>query len=385
MKLLEHFELGELALPNRIVMAPMTRNRAAGAVQSAMAVEHYAARASAGLIVSEASQVSVRGQGYRDTPGMHTPEQAQAWRRVTAAVHARGGRIFAQLYHVGRLSHSAFHGSLPVAPSAIAPVGFVRTPGGSKPYETPHALSTGEVAGVVDEFANAARLAKEAGFDGIEIHGANGFLIDQFLQSGTNKRTDRYGGSLENRLRFALEVVEAVAGVWGKDRVGLTLSPGGNHKGIRDESPIETFSAAARALDAAGLGYLHVMELSIGELRTTALMRENFGGTIMTSEGYTRESAEEALQTGVADLVAFGRAFTANPDLVERFRDDRELLLADPKTFYAGGAKGYIDLSSLRTASGSDSDSDAERLSAPRTFITLEDRNVQLGGRRTKA
>jgi N-ethylmaleimide reductase len=342
-KLLDPFALGDLELPNRVVMAPMTRNRAAGTVPPRTAAPYYAARASAGLIVSEAVQVSPRGQGYADTPGLYTGAQREAWKLVTDAVHDRGGRIFVQLYHVGRLTHSDYHGFVPVAPSPSAPAGFVRTPKGLREYETPHELSTAEVADVVDEFARAASLALEAGFDGVELHGGQGFLIDQFVQSGTNRRTDRYGGTLENRVRFALEVLEAVSSVWDRERVAFAVSPGGNHKGIRDEDPIGTFTYLARRLSEAGLGLLHVMEQPIGEVSPTALLREAFSGPLLSSEGYTMETAEEAVVSGRADLIAFGRAYTANPDLVERFRDGRELEYHDPATFYAGGERGYID------------------------------------------
>lgn len=343
MKLLEPFALGELALPNRVVMAPMTRNRAAGTVPPRTAAPYYAARASAGLIVSEAAQVSPRGQGYADTPGLYTEEQREAWRRVTDAVHDRGGRIFVQLYHVGRLTHSDYHGFVPVAPSPLPPAGFVRTPKGLREYETPHELSAAEVADLVGEFARAASAAAGAGFDGVELHGGQGFLIDQFIQSGTNRRTDRYGGSLENRVRFALEVLEAVRGVWDRSRIAFAVSPGGSHKGISDENPIRTFTYLARRLDEAGLGLLHVMEQPIGEASPTGLLREAFRGPLLSSEGYTLETAEEAVASGRADLIAFGRAFTANPDLVERFRDGRELEYHDPATFYAGGERGYTD------------------------------------------
>jgi N-ethylmaleimide reductase len=348
MKLFESYVLGDLALPNRIVMAPMTRNRAAQTIPREMAAVHYAARASAGLIVSEATQVSARGQGYQDTPGLHTPMQVQAWRTVTDAVHREGGRMFVQLSHVGRLSHSDFHGMPPVAPSALRPVGFIRTPKGLKPYETPWVPSTSEVAAIVDEFGRAASYAWEAGFDGVEVHGSNGFLIDQFLQSGTNQRTDRYGGSLENRLRFAREVVEAVAGSWEKTRIGFTVSPGGSHKGIHDDNPLETFPALAAALSQGGIGYLHVLEEPIADQSPARLMRQHFPGTLVSSGSHTRDTAEEALQSGVADLVAFGRAFTANPDLVEKLRANAPLALPDPKTFYSGGAQGYVEAVALK-------------------------------------
>ena len=349
MKLFEPYQLGDLALPNRIVMAPMTRNRATGTVPQEMAAIHYAARASAGLIVSEATQVSARGQGYQDTPGLHTAAQVQAWRAVTDAVHREGGRMFVQLSHVGRLSHSDFHGLRPMAPSAVQLVGFIRTPKGLKPYEMPWVPSTNEVRSIVDEFKRAAELARDAGFDGVEIHGASGFLVDQFLQSGTNQRMDRYGGSQENRLRFALEVIGAVASSWEKSRIGFTTSPGGSHKGIRDDNPLETFAALAAALNQEGVGYLHVLEEPIAEMSPARLMREHFHGTLVSSGSYTRDAAEEALESGVADLVAFGRAFTANADLVEKLRANERLALPDPKTFYSGGAKGYIDAVALKT------------------------------------
>ena len=348
MKLFEPFGLGGLTLPNRIVMAPMTRNRAAGTIPQEMAVVHYGARAGAGLIVSEATQVSARGQGYQDTPGIHAAPQVQAWSRVTEAVHAAGGRMFVQLVHAGRLSHSDFHGLPPVAPSAVRPVGFIRTARGLKPYETPWVPSEAEVGLIVEEFARAAANAAEAGFDGVEVHGANGFLVDQFLQSGTNQRTDRYGGSAENRARFCLEIVEAVAASWDRSRIGVTLSPGGGHKGIRDDNPLETFAVAARELGRHGVGYLHVMEEPINDVSPARLMREHFAGTLVTSGSYTRDSGEEALQSGLADLVAFGRAFTANPDLVEKFRSNTRLALPDPKTFYSGGALGYVSEAAVK-------------------------------------
>ena len=347
MKLFEPYRLGDLALPNRIVMAPMTRNRAAGTVPQEMAAIHYAARAGAGLIVSEATQVSARGQGYPDTPGLHTAEQAAAWRVVTDAVHRAGGRMFVQLSHAGRLSHSDYHGFPPVAPSPAQVVGFIRTPKGSRPYEAPWVPSTSEVRDLVDEFGRAARLARDSGFDGVEIHGGSGFLVDQFLQSGANQRTDRYGGSVENRLRFALEVVEAVTASWDRTRVGFTVSPGGSHKGIRDDAPLETFASLAAALDQARICYLHVLEEPIAEMSPARLMREHFHGTLVSSGSYTRDLAEEALVTGAADLVAFGRAFTANPDLVEKLMRNERLELPDPKTFYSGGAKGYIEAVAL--------------------------------------
>jgi 2,4-dienoyl-CoA reductase-like NADH-dependent reductase (Old Yellow Enzyme family) len=320
----------------------MTRNRSRGQVQSDWAVEHYAARADAGLLLGEATQVSARGQSTADTPGLHTDEQEAAWRTVVEAVHAADGRIAAQLSHAGRLTHSDYHGLPPVAPSAVLPAGFVRTPQGTKPYETPWVPAEAEVPALVDEFAQAARRARRAGFDGVEIHGAHGFLIDQFLQSGTNRRDDAWGGDPVRRRRFALAVFEAVASVWPRERIGFTVSPAGNHKGIRDDDPVGTFTALAGELSALGLGWLHVADQPWGDERPSTRMRAVFPGALIVSEGYTRDTAEEALVEGRADLVAFGRAFTANADLVSKLRDGTRLELDDPKTFYSGGKEGYI-------------------------------------------
>jgi N-ethylmaleimide reductase len=341
-KLFEPFDLGGLTLPNRIVMAPMTRNRSHGQVQSDWAVEHYSLRADAGLLLGEATQVSARGQSTADTPGLFTDEQEAAWRTVVDAVHAAGGRIALQLAHAGRLTHSDYHGQPPVAPSAVLPAGFVRTPQGTKAYEQPWVPSEAEVPALVEEFAQAARRAHRAGFDGVEIHGAHGFLIDQFLQSGTNLRTDAWGGDAARRRRFALAVFEAVAVEWPRQRIGFTISPAGSHKGIRDDDPIGTFTGLARELSALGLGWLHVADQPWGDERPSARLRSVFSGPLIVSEGYTRDTAEEALIEGRADLVAFGRAFTANPDLVSKLRSGTRLEIDDPKTFYSGGREGYI-------------------------------------------
>ena len=343
MKLFEPFALNDLPLPNRMVMAPMTRNRSPGQEAPQMAAEHYAARASAGLIIGEATQVAARGQSTADTPGLHTDQQTAAWKLVTDAVHAAGGRIVAQLAHAGRLTHSDYHGFPPVAPSAVKPAGFIRTPRGTKEYETPVVPTIAEIAELVEEFAHAARCALQAGFDGVEIHGAHGFLIDQFLQSGTNQRTDAYGGDAARRRRFALEVLEAVQAVWPRERVGFTVSPGGNHKGIFDEDPVATFTALVGELSTRRLGWLHVADIPLVEVRPTEFLRPVFSGPLIASEGYTRDTGEEALKAGHADLIAFGRAFTANPDLVEKFRSGQRPDLADPKTFYAGGRIGYVE------------------------------------------
>jgi N-ethylmaleimide reductase len=359
MKLLEPIQLGALSLPNRVVMAPLTRSRAHNTVPGPLQATYYAQRASAGLIISEATQVTPMGQGYPDTPGIHSEEQIAGWRHVTEAVHAAGGRIFLQLWHVGRISHSSYHGGkLPVAPSAIRSAGELYTHGGMVPFETPRALETEEIAEVVEQFRRGAQNAKETGFDGVEVHGANGYLLDQFLQTGTNERTDQYGGSVENRARFLLEVTEAVTEVWGADRVGVRLSPGGTFNDMGDADPAETFRYAAQALNRFGLAYLHVVETAQNDAPAgldvqgpTELLRAVYEGTLMTNGEYTRESAEATINADKADLVAFGRLHLANPDLAERFAAGAPLNAPDPATFYGGGEKGYTDYPTLKELS----------------------------------
>lgn len=350
MLLLDPYTLGPLTLPNRMVMAPLTRNRAPGGVPNALMAQYYEQRATAGLIITEGTQVGPLGQGYQDTPGIYTDAQRDGWRTVTDAVHRAGGRIFAQLWHVGRVSHSYYHGQRPVAPSAIAPAGKAYTPEGMKDYETPRALTLDEIPDVVAEYRRGADVAREANFDGVEIHGANGYLIDQFLQTGSNARDDAYGGSPENRARFLLDVVRAVTSVWPSERVGVRISPAGGTNGIHDTNPVETFTHVARALDGHGLAYVHVIEAPVGtnspderQVCSTALVRESFRGTVISAGGYTPHSAERALEKHAADLIAFGRLFIANPDLVERARSDAPLNEPDRATFYSGGAHGYVD------------------------------------------
>lgn len=359
-KLLEPYELGPLHLPNRMVMAPLTRNRAAGTVPGEINATYYVQRASAGLIVSEGTQVAPLGQGYPETPGIHSEEQVRGWKRVTDEVHEAGGRIFAQLWHVGRISHPSFHGGeLPVGPSAIRPEGQVFTYEGPQDFVTPRALETEEIPEIVEQFRRGAENARRAGFDGVEVHGANGYLLDQFLQSGPNRRTDRYGGSVENRARLLLEVTEAVAGVWGADRVGVRLSPGGTFNDMSDENCEETFTYAARELSRFGPAYLHVIEEASGDtdawrdgrpMGSAELLRPHFEGTLISNGGYNRDTGEAALRAGIADLISFGRLFLANPDLVERFTERAPLNEPDPETFYGGGAKGYIDYPTLEEA-----------------------------------
>lgn len=347
--------LGPLTLPNRIVMAPMTRSRSLqpGNVPSEMNARYYAQRASAGLIVSEGTQVSPQGQGYAFTPGIHAAEQIEGWKLVTKAVHDAGGRIFAQLWHVGRVGHPGVNGLQPVAPSALTAETqvFVADAAGPRlePVPEPRALDVAEIPGIVADFAQAARNARAAGFDGVEIHAANGYLIDQFMRSGANTRTDAYGGSLDNRLRFLGDVTQAVADAIGADRTGVRLSPFLNVNGIWDDTPEETFLGAAAVVGEVGAVYLHLNEEAGSGLRGDATdsfrrgLRERFHGAIILCGGYTLEKARQALDLGIADLVAFGRPYISNPDLVERLRTGVPLADADRTTFYGGDENGYLD------------------------------------------
>ena len=347
--LLSPYPLGSMTLRNRMVMAPLTRSRAGqGNVPTALMATYYRQRASAGLIITEASPISPQGTGYLRTPGIYTPEQVAGWRLVTDAVHAEGGHIFLQIWHVGRLSHRLVqpHGELPVAPSAIKAEGEIFTAQGLQPLETPRALDIAEIPGIVADYRRAAELAQQAGFDGVEIHGANGYLIDQFLRDGTNQRTDAYGGSLENRTRFLREVVEAVVPVFGAHRTGIRLSPVFEGFSMRDSNPQATFNYAAQLLRPYGLAYLHVMQAGTAAFDFGALKR-HFGGVYMANSGYDAARAAQAVADGTADLVSFGVPFLANPDLVERFRQGAALNTPDPATFYQGEAQGYTDYPTL--------------------------------------
>lgn len=346
-------DMGPLTLPNRIVMSPMTRLRAdAQCVPTDLMARYYAQRATAGLILTEGTHPSPMGRGYTYCPGLHNPEQASAWRKVTDAVHSAGGRIFVQLMHAGRVSHSSLlpGNALPVAPSALSLSGLVHTFAGKVPYETPRALETGEIAGVVAEYRRAAELAVDAGFDGVEIHAATGYLPNQFLVTGSNRRTDRYGGSVENRARFLIEVVEAVAGVRGGGRVGVKIAPGFTVNEMEDDDPAETFTHVAESLVRFRLAYLHVgydsgysRGGSTPELRPVDLIRAAYRGTLLAVGGFDRQTGAAALTSGRADAIVFGRPYIANPDLVERFARDMPLNPADPSTFYGGDEKGYTD------------------------------------------
>lgn len=351
--LLSPFDMKGLLLRNRVVMAPLTRARAgADRMPNALMAQYYAQRATAGLIIAEATVVSEQGNGWVDTPGIYNDAQTQAWKQVVAAVQAQGAPMFLQFWHCGRASHSSYHGGKPaVAASAIKINGdTIHTPKGKEPYETPHALDTAQIAATVADYRAAAERAKAAGFDGVEIHAANGYLIDSFLQSKTNHRTDGYGGSVENRYRFLKEVLEAVLTVWPADRVGVRLSPNGVFNDMGSPDFRETFTFVARQLNAHGLAYLHVMDglafgfHGLGEPMVLAEFRAVFDGPLMGNCGYTQATAEAAIAGGQADLVAFGRPFLSNPDLVARFANGWDLNPpADESTWSAPTAQGYTD------------------------------------------
>jgi N-ethylmaleimide reductase len=358
--LFEPLQLGQLRLPNRIVMAPLTRNRAPDAIPTALTAEYYAQRASAGLLISEATAITHQGQGYADVPGLYGTEQLDGWKKVTAAVHAKGGRIYCQLWHVGRISHVDLQpdGKEPVAPSALTAQTktYLIEDGAGRfvSVSAPRALDAGELPGIVRDFRHAARNAISAGFDGVEVHGANGYLLDQFLKTGANQRTDDYGGSIENRARLLLEVMREVCEEVGADRVGLRLSPVTPANDIVDTDPQPLFDYVVRQLGAMGLAYLHLIEGSTGGPREVegrpfdyqAMLRAwraaGAKGAWMVNNGYDRALAEQSLEQG-ADLVAFGRPYIANPDLAERLQANAPLNPVDQATLYGGGAKGYTD------------------------------------------
>ncbi|WP_395737863.1 alkene reductase [Prosthecobacter sp.] len=346
--LFDSLQLGPLTLPNRIFLAPLTRARAGQQrVPNALMAEYYRQRSSAGLILTEATSVTPMGVGYANTPGIWSEEQVAGWRLVTQAVHEAGGRIFLQLWHVGRISDPLFlDGALPVAPSAIAAAGHVSLVGPEKSFVTPRALELSEIPGIVEAFRKGAENAKLAGFDGVEIHGANGYLLDQFLQTKTNQRTDEYGGSVENRARLMLEVTDAVISVWGADRVGMHLAPRGDAHDMGDANPLETFGYVARELGRRNIAFIAAREHQAPNSIGPAL-KKAFGGVYVANEKFTLESGNAILAAGDADAVAFGVPFLANPDLPKRFAQNAALNAPDPATFYADGAKGYTDYPAL--------------------------------------
>ena len=356
--LFQPFKLGDIELANRMAMAPLTRNRAAaGNVPADMATEYYAQRASIGLIIAEATQVSAQAQGYIATPGLHTPEQIEGWKVVTKAVHDRGGKIFVQLWHTGRMSHTVFQPghAAPVAPSAIRANAKTYIPGeGYADTSVPRALEVAEIAGIVNDFRTAARHAIEAGFDGVEIHGAHGYLLDAFLRDGANKRTDEYGGSIENRARFLLEVMAAVIGEIGGKRVGVRISPVSPVNDSSESNPQPLFEHVVRELEKLHPVYIHVVEGATGGPRDIApfdyeALHRLYSGVWMVNNGYTKEMAQEAIASGKADMVSFGRAMITTPDLVRRFKDNLPLneLFKDAPLYGGQGPHGYIDYPAL--------------------------------------
>ena len=360
MKLLSKLKLGNLELQNRIIMAPLTRMRSAqpGNIPQTLNATYYEQRASAGLIFTEATQVSQQGQGYPGTPGIHTKEQIAGWKQVTDAVHHKGGKIFVQLWHVGRISHSSHQpdGKLPVAPSAIPAKNSGTYTADWKPPEilTPRALEVHEIQAIVKDFNQAAHNAKEAGFDGVEVHMANGYLLDQFLHNGSNQRTDDYGGSVVNRIRFPLEVLDTVLQVWDKDQVGVRLSPYGTFNDMSDSDPVGLFNHLIEELNKREIAFIDMIEprattaggddtINDAAPSTSDLFKKKFNGIFISAGGYTPESAEQALEEHKADAIMFGRWFIANPDLPERIAKGAALNKYDRSTFYGGGEKGYTD------------------------------------------
>jgi N-ethylmaleimide reductase len=362
-KLFTPTQVGPYKLSHRVVMAPLTRMRSdPGDIPSDLMVDYYTQRTSkGGLIISEATPVSTRGNGYAGAPGIYSDAQIAGWQRVTNAVHAKGGRIFQQLWHVGRQSHVDLqpNGDAPVAPSAIAAEGYAYSKRGEVPFSMPRALELHEIPGIIEEFRSGAERALRAGFDGVEIHGANGYLPDQFLQDGTNKRTDEYGGPIENRARFLLEVTQAAISVWGADRVGVRIAPSGTYGSMSDSDPAATFGYVTMQLDRLGIAYLHVVEprikgteeISHGRPPIAAQhLRPKFSRTLIAAGGFTPASAEAIVTFGDADLVAFGRHFISNPDLPERLRQGLPLTRYERSTFYGGDARGYTDYPTAEAA-----------------------------------
>jgi 2,4-dienoyl-CoA reductase-like NADH-dependent reductase (Old Yellow Enzyme family) len=346
--LLDPIQIGDITLPNRVIMSPLTRLRGTqDHIPTQIIAEYYTQRASAGLIISEGIPVVPQGVGYANVPGIWSPRQVEAWKPVTSSVHNAGGRIFAQIWHVGRISDPRFlDGELPVAPSAIRPAGHVSLVRPITEYVTPRALLTSEIPGIVEGFRKGAENAKLAGFDGVEIHGANGYLLDQFLQDGSNHRTDEYGGSIENRARLMLEVADAVISVWGAKRVGMHLAPRGDSQDMHDSNPPATFGYVARELGKRELGFLCAREY-FGTDRLGPQLKKQFGGVYIANEKYTHALADQVIQDGEADAVAFGQLFIANPDLPARFASNAPLNMPDPNTFFTPGPHGYTDYPEL--------------------------------------
>lgn len=348
--LFESLKLGPYTLPNRIIMAPLTRARSGSArIPNELMVEYYAQRSSAGLILSEATSVDPMGVGYANTPGIWSPEQVEGWKKITTAVHAKNGKIFLQLWHVGRISDPMFlDGKLPVAPSAIAPEGHVSLVRPHKNYVTPRALETSEIPGIIEAYRRGAENAKLAGFDGVEIHGANGYLLDQFLQDGSNQRTDQYGGPIENRARLFLEVTDAVIGVWGANKVGVHIAPRGDSHSMKDSDPLSTFSYLVKELDKRRIAFIFSREYE-GPDSLGPMLKRHFSGVYIANEKFTKSSAEKAILEGRADAVSFGIPFISNPDLPKRFKENHPLNETNFSTLYADGPHGYTDYPNLES------------------------------------
>jgi N-ethylmaleimide reductase len=361
--LFDALKIGDLTLQNRIVMAPLTRMRSKqpGNIPYELNAQYYQQRASAGLIISEATQISNQGQGYPATPGIHSAAQIEGWKLVVDEVHKVGGKIFLQIWHVGRISHSSFQeaGAAPVAPSAIKPSGKTFTKDFKQvDFEMPRALEKQEIEAILQDYIAAAKNALEAGFDGVEVHAANGYLLDQFLQDGSNQRSDEFGGSIENRCKFPLQVVDEVIKIWGAGRVGVRLSPYGTFNDMKDSDPIALFSSFIKELNARKIAYIHLIEpratsaggddkISADAPQASKLFRQYFDGALISAGGYNPQSAKEAVENGDVDAVAFGRLFISNPDLPRRIKENKELNKYNRATFYGGAAKGYTDYASL--------------------------------------
>jgi len=347
--LFEPFQLGDLTLSNRMVMAPMTRNRADNSGEvTPMMVEHYQQRTSAGLIITESAPVSPKGVGYPFTPWIYSEDQAKSWHRLTDAIHSGDGHIFIQLQHCGRISHPSLlpENEKPVAPSAIKPKGQAITYDGMQDYETPRALNIDEISEIVMQFKHGAKMAKQAGFDGIEVHGANGYIIDQFLRDGSNRRADAYGGTVQNRMRLLNEILDTVCKIWPTKRVGVRLTPENSYNSMSDSNPQKHFEYFVEQLSLRGLAYIHVLE---GDMMTKEsavdyrTLRSKFNGCYIANNGYDLERAQSAIHSGAANLVAFGIPFLANPDLVRRYKENLPLNEVDQSTFYGGSKAGYTD------------------------------------------
>ena len=358
--LFQPIRLGAIDLRNRVVMAPLTRGRSGvDRIPNTLMAEYYRQRATAGLIITEATQVSEQAAGWAETPGIHNDQQIQGWQAITDVVHQQGGKIVLQLWHTGRASHPDFQpdGVLPISASAVKPAGEVHTPQGKRSFVTPRAVTEEEIPGIVQQYAEATRNAQAAGFDGVEIHAANGYLIDQFLRDGSNLRQDAYGGSVQNRARFLLEVTDAVVKAWRSDHVGVRLSPTNAFNDMFDRDPVATFTHVVEALNPYKLAYLHILEALPGHMlagegeRVSPHLRQIFDGPLMINGGYDAESGAQAIANHDADLVAFGVPFIANPDLPKRYFQQAPLNEPDPSTFYGGGAQGYTDYPFLESSS----------------------------------